>query len=61
MAFLTTSLIVILALAANLGCRFDMIPIDDVFAQFLSSLEAQFANTDPDADRDADPRAGDSL
>lgn len=36
------------ALAANLGCRFDMIPIDDVFAQFLTSLVPQFADTDPD-------------
>ena len=35
-------------LAANLGCRFDMIPIDDVFAQFLASLAPQFADTDPD-------------
>ncbi len=35
------------ALADNLGCRFDMIPIDDIFAQFLTSLEAQFADTDP--------------
>jgi NAD+ synthase (glutamine-hydrolysing) len=35
-------------LAANLGCRFDMIPIDDVFAQFLTSLAPQFADTDPD-------------
>ncbi len=35
-------------LAVNLGCRFDMIPIDDVFAQFLESLAPQFADTDPD-------------
>lgn len=34
-------------LVANLGCRFDMIPIDDVFAQYLDSLEKQFADTDP--------------
>jgi len=34
-------------LAVNLGCRFDMIPIDDVFAQFLESLESQFEETDP--------------
>ena len=35
------------ALAQNLGCRFDMIPVDDVFSQFLQSLEPQFADTDP--------------
>ena len=35
-------------LAANLGCRFDMIPIDDVFSGFLTSLAPQFADTDPD-------------
>ena len=35
------------ALAENLGCRFDMIPIDDVFAQYLDSLEDQFEGTDP--------------
>lgn len=34
-------------LAENLRCRFDMIPIDDVFAQFLDSLEPQFHDTDP--------------
>jgi len=36
------------ALAANLGCRFDMIAIDDIFGRFLESLEPQFADTDPD-------------
>jgi NAD+ synthase (glutamine-hydrolysing) len=35
-------------LTDNLGCRFDMIPIDDVFAQFLTSLAPQLADTDPD-------------
>ena len=34
-------------LAANLGCRFDMVPIDDVFAQFLEALDTQFEGTDP--------------
>jgi len=34
-------------LADNLGCRFEMIPIDDVFAEFLDSLDEQFADTDP--------------
>jgi len=36
------------ALAESLGCRFDMIPIDNIFGEFLSSLEPQFAGTDPD-------------
>lgn len=36
------------ALAENLGCRFDMIPIDDIFSQFLTSLEPHFADHDPD-------------
>lgn len=35
------------ALAANLGCRFDMIPIDAIFGQYLTALEPLFAGTDP--------------
>ena len=34
-------------LAENLGIRFDMVPIDDVFAQFLESLSSQFEGTAP--------------
>ncbi|HVR32491.1 MAG TPA: NAD+ synthase [Acidimicrobiia bacterium] len=34
------------ALAANLGLRFDEIPMDDIFAQYLAALEPAFAGTD---------------
>ena len=34
-------------LARRLGCRFDVIPIADVFESFLSSLEGSFAGTGP--------------
>ena len=34
------------ALAANLGLRFDEIPMDDIFAQYLAALEPTFAGTD---------------
>jgi NAD+ synthase (glutamine-hydrolysing) len=34
-------------LARRLGCRFDVIPITDVFESFLSSLEVPFAGTEP--------------
>jgi NAD+ synthase (glutamine-hydrolysing) len=35
------------ALAANLGLRFDQIPMDDIFAEFLTALEPAFAGTEP--------------
>lgn len=34
-------------LARRLGCRFDIIPIDDIFSTYLGSLETAFAGTDP--------------
>lgn len=34
------------ALAANLGLRFDQIPMDEIFAEFLSALEPAFAGTE---------------
>ena len=34
------------ALAVNLGLRFDQIPMDDIFAQFLTALEPTFAGTE---------------
>jgi NAD+ synthase (glutamine-hydrolysing) len=34
-------------LARRLGCRFDTIAIDDIFAAFLTALEPAFANTEP--------------
>jgi NAD+ synthase (glutamine-hydrolysing) len=33
-------------LGERLGCRFDIIPIDDVFGAYLASLEAVFAGTE---------------
>jgi NAD+ synthase (glutamine-hydrolysing) len=33
-------------LAANLGLRFDQIPMDDIFSQFLVALEPAFAETE---------------
>ena len=35
------------ALAANLGLRFDQIPMDEIFAEFLAALEPAFAGTEP--------------
>jgi len=34
-------------LAKRLGCRFDVLPITDVFETYLSSLEGAFAGTEP--------------
>jgi NAD+ synthase (glutamine-hydrolysing) len=34
-------------LAERLGCRFDIIPIDGIFGEFLEALEPAFAATDP--------------
>ncbi len=34
-----------LRLATNLGCRCDIVPIEDVFSGYLSTLEPQFAGT----------------
>jgi NAD+ synthase (glutamine-hydrolysing) len=34
-------------LAARLECRFDIVPIDDVFSGFLTALEPTFAGTEP--------------
>jgi NAD+ synthase (glutamine-hydrolysing) len=36
------------ALAENRGIRFDIVPIDDVFAAYLKTLAPLFAGTDPD-------------
>ena len=36
------------ALADNLGIRFDLIPMDDVFAAYLSTLEDVFEGREPD-------------
>lgn len=36
------------ALAANLGIRFDLVPMDDVFAAYLDTLNPLFAGRDPD-------------
>jgi NAD+ synthase (glutamine-hydrolysing) len=36
------------ALAENRGIRFDLVPIDDVFAAYLKTLAPLFAGTDPD-------------
>ncbi|HSJ34106.1 MAG TPA: NAD+ synthase [Acidimicrobiia bacterium] len=36
------------ALAANLGIRFDLVPMDDVFAAYLDTLDPLFAGRDPD-------------
>jgi NAD+ synthase (glutamine-hydrolysing) len=36
------------ALADNLGIRFDLVPMDDVFAAFLATLDPIFAGTEPD-------------
>jgi NAD+ synthase (glutamine-hydrolysing) len=36
------------ALADNLGIRFDLIPMDDVFAAYLATLAPIFAGTEPD-------------
>ena len=36
------------SLALNLGCRFDVIPIEDTFESFLTTLEPLFHNTEPD-------------
>ena len=35
-------------LASRLGCRFDVIPIDDVFSEYLEALAQAFAGTGPD-------------
>nr|NIT95145.1 NAD(+) synthase [Actinomycetota bacterium]NIV55305.1 NAD(+) synthase [Actinomycetota bacterium]NIX50130.1 NAD(+) synthase [Actinomycetota bacterium] len=34
-------------LAARLGCRFDVVPIDDIFSGFLEGLTPMFAGTEP--------------
>ena len=36
------------ALASNLGCRFDVIPIEDTFESFLATLDPLFQGTEPD-------------
>lgn len=36
------------ALAANLGIRFDLVPMDEVFAAYLDTLAPIFAGRDPD-------------
>lgn len=36
------------ALAANLGIRFDLVPMDDVFAAYLDTLDPLFAGREPD-------------
>jgi NAD+ synthase (glutamine-hydrolysing) len=36
------------SLALNLGCRFDVIPIEDTFESFLTTLEPLFHDTEPD-------------
>ena len=36
------------ALAANLGIRFELVPIGDIFETYLSSLKPVFANLPPD-------------
>lgn len=36
------------ALAANLGIRFDLVPMDEVFAAYLDTLDPLFAGRDPD-------------
>jgi len=36
------------ALAANLDCRFDVIPIESTFESFLATLEPLFRGTEPD-------------
>jgi NAD+ synthase (glutamine-hydrolysing) len=36
------------SLASNLGCRFDVIPIEDTFESFLTTLDPLFQGTEPD-------------
>lgn len=36
------------SLASNLGCRFDVIPIEDTFKSFLTTLDPLFHGTEPD-------------
>ncbi len=36
------------SLASNLGCRFDVIPIEDTFESFLTTLDPLFHDTEPD-------------
>ncbi|MFV9672444.1 MAG: NAD+ synthase [Acidimicrobiia bacterium] len=35
------------SLASNLGCRFDVIPIEDTFESFLTTLDPLFRDTEP--------------
>ncbi|MEA3511825.1 MAG: NAD(+) synthase, partial [Actinomycetota bacterium] len=36
------------SLASNLGCRFDVVPIEDTFESFLKTLDPLFEGTEPD-------------